>query len=258
MAITLPLPSASLLAFTSALTLLGVGCSGKTDDTGASPATDAICEAPAEVGCVDQMILDLSLHDDKVEDGSVTTTVDGADFVTTIDASAGGYGNETRHAWVYVKFTDDGASPVAIDDETALESMDWDLSLRRFILRLNGGSSGPSCVGAAVMGEGYTYENLTEVPEGVVYQPDDYYTDDCTILNDSSGLEGSPQVVLAPWWEYSSCVATTDQPFLIQLASGRVIKFKVEAYYGEDQQACNTSGTPSDGGFYILRWAFMN
>ena len=44
----------------------------------------------------------------------------------------------------HVRFTPNGLEKVEIDDETALESMDWDMSLRRFILRLNGGATGAS------------------------------------------------------------------------------------------------------------------
>ena len=110
------------------LILLAIlGCTGaKPDDSASDTDTntglDPVCEQPAEVGCVDQMILDLSLHDDKISKGDVVTTTEGSDFVTTVDASAGGFGNETKNAWVYVKFTTDGATKVELDDESALES----------------------------------------------------------------------------------------------------------------------------------------
>ena len=65
-----------------------------------------VCEDVVDVECVDDMILDLSLHDDKVSDGSVNTTEDGEDFVSTIDATAGGFGNSSNNPWVYVKFTE--------------------------------------------------------------------------------------------------------------------------------------------------------
>lgn len=244
--------------------LLLLACTGKSDDTGSAndsdtSAVDAVCEEPTDVPCVDEMILDLSLHDDKVSDAEVANTTDGADFLTTVDASAGGMSNASNNPWVYIKFTADGAVRVDIDDESALESMDWDMALRRFILRLNGGDSGPSCVGAAVMGDGYTYENLTEVPEGITFAMDDYYTDDCTIVNDSSGLPGSPQVVMGPWWGYESCLTTTGQPFLIQQADGSVLKLRVEAYYGGDgQEECNSTGTTTEeGGYFTFRWAFL-
>ncbi len=222
-----------------------------------APVVTAVCTEPAEVSCQDAMILDLSLHDDKVSEGAVATTTEGEDFVTTVDGSGGGYDKYTRNAWVYLKFTDQGAQKVEIDDESALESMDWDMSMRRYIIRLNSGSSGPSCVGAAAL-IGQDYSSVAAVPDGISYVPDDYYTDDCTLINDSSGLPGSPQVAMGPWWEYPGCVKTTGTPFLIQQADGHVIKLVVESYYGADQAECNNSGsTQASGGFYILRWRFL-
>jgi hypothetical protein len=241
-----------------------IACSGAAkesnvskDDSTPIENLEPVCTEAVEVACIDEMILDLSLHDDKVSDGAVATTQEGEDFVTTVDASAGGYNQSTKNPWVYVKFTESGAVRVDIDDETALESMDWDMSLRRFIIRLNGGSSGPSCVGAAsLLNQNYT--DITSIPDGVPYALDDFYTDDCTLINDSSGLPGSPQVAMAPWWEYPGCVATTLTPFLIQLADGHVLKLVVEAYYGEDQAECNEQGsTTAEGGYYTIRWRYL-
>lgn len=264
----------TLLAFALALPLtLALGCGKDTEDSGAaadggqdgadgadgadSADGEPVCTEPTEVGCVDALISDLSLHDDKVSNGAVTTTTDGPDFVTVVDASAGGYGNSTANAWVYVKFTEAGAEKVEIDDETALESMDWDMALRRFIVRLNGGSSGPSCVGAAALLEA-DYAALDSVPEGIPFALDDYYTGDCTIINDSSGLPGSPQVAMGSWWSYSSCVATTEVPHLVQLADGHVLKLVVETYYGTGQDACNSGGAGyDDSGIITLRWQML-
>jgi hypothetical protein len=252
------------------LLVLLVACDGKdgggdngggddTADTGdTGSALDAVCTEPVAPGCVDEMILDLSLHDDKTSEGEVTTTTDGADFLTDIDASAGGYNQYQNNAWVYVRFDADGAHRVDIDDETALESMDWDMALRRYIVRLNGGDSGPSCVGAAEM-RGYTYAELTSIPDGIGYQVDDFYTDSCVITEDTSGLPGSPAVAMGGWWEYPGCVETTETPFLIQKADGHILKLVVLAYYGDEQADCNDDGsTTADGGYYTLRWTFMN
>ncbi|MEZ4235380.1 MAG: HmuY family protein [Myxococcota bacterium] len=249
------------------LVLAGLGaCNGDggkdtTDDTDtgatATTAVEAVCTEPTELTCVDEIISDLSLHDDLVADSAeVSDRVAGDDFVTTIDATAGGFGNETANPWVYVKFTPEGAQRVDIDDETALDSMEWHLAARRFVLRLNGGSSGPSCVGAAAFIE-QSYEDLTEVPDDVNYVYDDFYSGDCTLINDASGLDGSPQVALGPWWDYPGCVETTDVPFLVQLEDGHVIKLRVEQYYTE-QDSCNNDGFPSGtSGMFKIRWTFL-
>lgn len=237
----------------------GTTGAGDTADTGgAGGEPEEVCTEPADMECVDQIILDFSLHDDRVSEGDVTTEVDGADFVSSIDATGGGYDRYTRNAWVYVKFTPDGLQKVEIDDETALESMDWDLSMRRYIIRLNGGTSGPSCVGSASFLES-TYDGLTEVPEGLPYIYDDFYTDDCTLTTDSSGLPGSPSVALGTWWTYDGCVQTTMVPHLIQLADGHIVKMRVEEYYESGQEACNNgTGSGNDSGNLQLRWTYMN
>ncbi|MES2643133.1 MAG: HmuY family protein [Myxococcota bacterium] len=246
------------MRFLPALLLLGCpepGLDKGGDDTAAS-TLEPVCTEPEPPTCVDEMILDLSLHDDKVTEGEVTTETDGDDFVTSIDASAGGYSQAAENAWVYVRFGSDGAERIDIDDETALEDMTWHLALRRFIVRINSGDSGSSCVGAAAM-IGFEYADITEVPEGITYLEDDYYTDDCTIINDSSGLPGSPQVAMGAWWSYSSCVETTETPMLLQLEDGRVIKLVIEKYYADEgQNQCNNRGsTDAESGFYQIRWA---
>lgn len=239
--------------------LIGLlACGEKETDTSSVVVWNSVCEEATPIECEDAAILDLSLQDDAVSDGAVSTTEDGTDFVSVVDASAGGYNAASSNPWVYVKFTQEGLEKVELDDESALESMDWDLSLRRFILRLNGGSTGASCVGSASFLES-TYADLTEVPEGLTYVQDDFYTEDCTIINDSSGLPGSPQVALAPWWTYDGCVQTTEVPHLIQLADGSVVKLVVEAYYESGQEACNNGTGSGDGSaVYTLRWTYMD
>jgi len=47
-------------------------------------------------------------------------------------------------------------------------------------------------------------------------------------------------------------------PNLIQLADGHVLKLVVEAYYAEDQDICNSTGSGGDGsGEITLRWRML-
>ena len=247
------------MVFLSSIFLFSCSDKEQSTDSG-TVAVDyvPVCTEPVEPSCIDSLILDLSLHDDLVSSATVSSSQDGSDWLSGVDASAGGYQEAANNPWVYVRFTDEGLERVDIDDETALESMDWDMALRRFIIRLNGGNSGPSCVGAASLLEG-DYGNIETVPDGLIFAPDQFYTSDCTIINDSSGLPNSPQVVLGTWWEYPGCVATTAVPQIIQLANGRILKLKVESYYGLGQDTCNTNGTPGEhSGQIQLRWQFLN
>ena len=238
--------------------LMLISCQlGEKNNDEMEDLVEPICEEALDVVCLDELILDLSLQDDKISEGDVETIEDGGDFITYVDATAGGYMNATNNPWVYVRFTPTGAEKVEIDDETALESMDWDLSLKRFILRLNGGDSGPSCVGAVTLLE-TSYEELESVPEGISFYEDDFYTSDCTFINDSSGLPNSPQVALGSWWTYPGCVATSMYPHIIQLADGSTIKLVVEAYYRSGQDTCNTTGNMgTDSANYTLRWSYL-
>lgn len=249
--------SLSLYWFTLVLSTLGCtkdDTPGETDTANAGP--EAVCTEPAEVACVDELILNLSLHDDKVSEGAVATSTDGEDYVTTVDASAGGYSEASKNPWTYIRFTADGAEKVEIDDETALESMEWHMALHRYKIRINSGASGPSCVSVSPKIEG-DYASLSEVGEPTWYE-DAYMTASCEMTNESSGLPDSPQVAMSPWWSYESCVKTTGTPFLMQLDDGHVLKLVVESYYLTGQAECNESNaTGGDSGNYTLRWQIL-
>ncbi|MBN1335632.1 MAG: HmuY family protein [Deltaproteobacteria bacterium] len=246
------------------LAVLLASCDGGTDDTApqdTSPQDDtgeltSRCPEPTPPPCTDAMVLDLSLHDDAVSDGAVNTTSEGDDRLTVVDATAGGFGQDHEHPWVYIRFDTDGAHRVDIDDEAALESLEWHLALRRSQLRLNGGDGGPSCVGADARTTS-AYADIATVPADAEFQLEDFYTDACELQMEPYGLY--PAYVLGAWWSYGSCVETTLTPYLVQLDDGRILKLVVEAYYATGQEACNASGTPgTDSGTITLRWAFLH
>ena len=243
-------------------TLLAIGLMACGQDAGvdsntndSSTARGEACESPTPVACVDDIILDLS-YQDTVATTDVTNLREGPQWLTTIDATAGGFGSSSSNPWVYIRFTESGAEKLELSDEDALESMDWHLAAHRFKLRLNSGNGGPSCVKAAALLEG-DYDTLIEVPENLTFYSDTFYTADCSLIEDSYGL-GSPQVYMSGWWEYPGCVATTGMPFIVQLDDGRRLKLRVESYYVGGQQTCNDEGTPGTGSANItLRWGFF-
>jgi hypothetical protein len=241
--------------------LLSLGCGDDTKDDTDSPGETgdtqaaSMCPELTPVACEDDLVQDLLTDDGEISDGAVTTTTDGDDFVTVVDATAGGMNQAANNPWVYIRFDTDGANRVVISDEDALESAEWHMALRRFLLRMNSGDGGPSCVGIAKMGS-YDYGDLTEEPSGVEYGLDDFYDDSCELQMDSYGM--SPQFATYGWWAYAACVETTMVPFLVQLDDGGVLKLVVEEYYGSGQEDCNSTGTAgSDSGMIKLRWAFL-
>lgn len=242
------------------------GETGKTetasDDSGSGnadtglPDREAVCSEATEVACEDQMVQELSLHDDKVNKGEVSTTTDGADFVTLVDATSGGSSGATKNAWVYVQFTQAGAEKLEIDDESALADMGWHLALRRYVLRLNGGDGGPSCVGVAELARKDYAEVTEDDVDGAEFELEDFYSGTCQLDTDQIG---TPLTAMSGWYDYKTCVATTDAPFLLQLEDGHVIKLVVESYYADEGQAeCNADGgTGAESGWITLRWSYL-
>lgn len=230
---------------------------GETAETGDS---DLLCSEPDVPACLDDLISDLSLHDDKVAEGSVTTTTEGDDFVTVVDASQGGSTGAVDYAWVYVRFTADGAEKLEIDDETAAEEdMDWHIAMRRYYVRINSGDAGPSCVTAAQLA-GYEYDEVDSLPSGVSFEEESFYTEDCEVIPDNHGL-GDPAFVLNEWWDYASCVQTTLIPYVLQLEDGSHVLLVVEAYYTDGQDLCNQTGqmgSGTGGGNLKVRWRFLD
>jgi hypothetical protein len=254
---------------------MGTG-NGRVDagpvDTGGSGMVDMgmqmqRCEPAAMVECVDAQITDLNLFDTPSPDGVTNEPLDEG-FRSVIDATGGvmfgGGPPVPTQSYVYLRFTESGLEKVELSDEEAFESADWDIAARRFIVRLNSGVSGPSCVQIARTAPDTEFGALTEVPDGLDYRTEEYYsTGDCTIVSDGSGI-GAPGTALGSYWTYRGCVEMTGNVYVVELADGRSVKLEVESYYSPDvQEFCDANGrlpedTPSGSGRVQLRWAFLD
>ncbi|MCC6557574.1 MAG: HmuY family protein [Polyangiaceae bacterium] len=241
------------------------GSGGSGGGSGTTTGTDVqpVCTEPAAVPCSDQVILQMNLQSD-VAPGLISSQPDGATgWTSMIDATAGGAFASDPDSYVYGRFTDSGLEKVAISDEQSLDSMDWDIAFRRYVVRINSGHSGPSCVGAIRIPGDPAYEDVTAPPNGVTYHTDDYFTSEsCELIPDGSGLEGSPATALSGYWTYPGCVAMSGYTYAVQLASGRTLKLVVDSYYSPDvQEQCDTSGSipASNTGSanFQIRWAFL-
>jgi hypothetical protein len=232
-----------------------------TDDTGPGDAGGSTC-APSAVSCVDQSITLLDLFD-RISAGAITeegTTA--GEFLTHIDSTAMTMPGSTMPAdsYVYARFTDTGLAKVEITDEDALASMDWDIAFRRYIVRLNSGVSGPSCVTASRTAPDTLFEDVTTVPSGLTARVEEYLTESCEIVT-TDGV-GSPSTALSSFYRYDGCVAMDHNVYVVALANGRHVKLEVESYYSPaNQELCDTTGTfmsPSGAGNMRVRWAFLD
>jgi hypothetical protein len=218
-----------------------------------------ICTEATPPTCIDDSFLALALFPDPSL-GEIENTPEGAGFATLVDATAGGA--TPSEAYVYARFTDDGLVRVDLDDESAFESMDWDIAFQRFVIRLNSGVSGPSCVSGARTAIDTDYDTLQTVPDDLEYRTEEYFTESCEFIPDGSGRE-SPGTALQSFWRYPGCVAMTGNVYVVRLANGRRLKLTVTSYYDPDVQAqCDADlgidlTMPTGSGNIRLRWAFL-
>lgn len=229
-----------------------------TADTAMPDSGGPRCGATT-VPCTDQSVSGLRLFS-TVNPAMITEegTTPG-EFRTLIDARGGGM--SPTQSYVYARFEDNGLTRVAISDEAAFQSLDWDIALRRFVIRLNSGVSGPSCVEAARTAPNTTFDSVTAVPMGLSFRTESYFTDTCELVNDGSGI-GSPGTALASFWMYTTCVQMTGNVYVLRLRNGRHVRLQVLSYYDTAaQQACDETGNPpmpNGAGNLRIRWSFIN
>jgi hypothetical protein len=231
----------------------GVPDAGMMFRCGATPTT-----------CSDQAIQDFG-YKTTANTASVTNTTDGGEFDSTVDATAGGI--TPTKGFVYAKFTDVGLVGLNLDDQSSLDSLDWDIAFRRFVIRLNGGTSGPSCVGAFLYPKTTAFDAAALPAEDAGYRLDTTFSAPpaCTFMDDGSGLSTSPATALdtsptASFYNYTSCVKMTGQVFAVQTRDGRIVKLEVTGYYSTDvaQQQCQGGTMPMvAGGTIRLRWSYL-
>ena len=211
----------------------GGGSGGGTG--GGAAVTDAGTPrcASTPVTCSDQISADLDLKA-TANVATLTNAAEGTGFKSTVDTRAGGV--PPSLSYVYAVFTETGLQAVNLSDEAALSSLAWDIAFRRFVIRLNGGSSGPSCVDAAKTSA--AYDPLIAPPAGLSYVVDDFVGPPggagdagCAFKDDGSGLTSSPSTALASFYRYNNCVAMSGQVFVVRTRLGRDVKLTVTSYY---------------------------
>lgn len=246
------------------LALCACGSEGPIDPAGAggggAPSAGPVCSEPTPVPCEDEVFQQMNLQA-TVAPGEIRNEQDGAGVRSIVDATAGGAFASEPDAYVYARFTDAGLEKVEISDEESLQSMAWDIAFRRYIVRINSGHSGPSCVTAARLPGAPDYDGLTEVPGEPRLRSDEYFTESCELISDGSGLD-SPATALSGYWTYPGCVKMSGFVYVLRLADGRRLKLTVTSFYNEQTQAqCQETGMvpmeDTGAANLQLRWAFL-
>ena len=163
-------------------------------------------------------------------------------WVTTIDASAGGAANQAMNPFVYLRLTAEGAIKVEVDDPASFASDEWDIAIKRYVIRANAGDSGSGISRvSSVPSEDLTYAN---VPSGN-FGDDDWTSDDCTLIADDVG---GPRTRFSNWYDVQGGrFNPTGVIHFVRLQDEFHAEVDVETYYGD-------GGNPDRGGIDILRW----
>ncbi|MEL6545425.1 MAG: HmuY family protein [Myxococcota bacterium] len=239
---------------------LVAGCGEDTSAEAQTPNVAPLCTEPTSIPCDDEAFETLNLNEVEPANAPIQNSPLSGFFQSSIDATAGGFGAQPQGAYVYGRFTDSGLETVSLSDTEALDSMDWDIAFQRFRIRLNSGTSGPSCVSAARLPDTVEFATLDAVPDSAVFRQENFFTSSCEAITDG-GL-GGPQLVLGGYFTYTGCLQMNGSVYAIQLADGRSVKFTVSSYYeAEAQAACNNETgnfAPVGSANFVINWAFMN
>ena len=168
--------------------------------------------------------------------GKSTTQLDNGDFLTVIDATAGGAFTTEPHDFTYFSF--EHQDVVVLTDAEAAQSAEWHIAFKRSEIRLNGGISGPSNV------TGFDFTGAEDV---VAEEAFDAITATDIPTADAFIADG-PAYAIGEWYSYDSAshrLAVTGHAYELRTANGQFAKFVVDGMEGASR---------ADAGRVTFRW----
>jgi hypothetical protein len=182
--------------------------------------------------------------------GDVTVLSDDAGVKTLyIDASAGGPMEQENNPWIYVSFAK--AARVDLTDPAADASTEWDLALKRPVLRTNSGDGGPGEGGLAFLKE-KTFDEVTDADaREASLSVEQWFDVMCVAKKDAGGYLAT---TFDGWYDYGGqeTHAVTPHPgvFILRAGEGGALyKLEILTYYA------NPDGTDGmAGGRFLVRY----
>jgi hypothetical protein len=169
--------------------------------------------------------------------------------VILVNASAGGFNQAAANPYVYLKLSD--TTKLDITDPAAFESSEWDIALKRDVIRSNSGDSGPG-QGGAFRVSGKTFDQVTSSDAGS-FDKDDFLDDACNAVVDATG---KPLTAFSDWYDYNEAtmyVTPKALVWIVQASNGSSFyKLEVLDYY-----ALADGGTGTAGAYYRIRVAAL-
>lgn len=166
-----------------------------------------------------------------VSTGDVLIFSDTGGVVTVfVDARAGGLTEFSKYPRVYL----DIATPtkVAISDEQAATSMDWDLAIERPILFTNSGQGGPGEGGAVKIAKPFDQVTAQDA-QGAAFATERFVEADCTPRLDANN---SVKTTFDGWYDYdptnnSHQLTPAAGTWLVRGATGALFKIEFLSWY---------------------------
>tara|TARA_B100000959_G_scaffold268241_1_gene312713 strand:- start:17 stop:748 length:732 start_codon:yes stop_codon:yes gene_type:complete len=237
-------------------------CGDAADEGDPKESPEAGCTRVDSNLCDPEIISYLPLNNAVTAVEAHAQTTNGVTSMS-IDASAGGIYGYPEQPWIYVNLS--RGEIVYLSDYEALASTDWDIALRRYVIRLNGGVSGPGCAAIAAL-HGESFENISTTPDNLNWQTDTYienWPTSCGSLETDIagfGQPNAPMINIA--WDFGqetcACsVCPTRTPTIVNTANGAQAKLEISGYYeGQDANINACQNVPSAN--ITLRWQMLN
>jgi hypothetical protein len=162
-----------------------------------------------------------------------------------VDATAGGQNGTTTHPWIFISLST--AAKVEVNDLSSLQSVAWDLALKRTLIYANGGEGGPGVGASAFLDKDFASVTSADAT-GADFVSEEFFDDDCNAFVD---LTGAASTSFSTWYNYDAdthVVSPVNGTWLVRGATGKLFKLRFESYY-----ATPSGGMGSAGGAYLLQ-----
>ncbi len=201
--------------------------------------------APTDMAGPKTCTLPYELRDiDMVTAGQVSVMQNAGTFTAQVDASAGGAMSAPSNPYVYIDLI--SGKRVDITDVQSHTSRDWDIAIKRYVVKLNGGDSGPAGETLTSV-PNTTLAQVTRAPGGA-YITDHYFDAMCNVQTDAIG---GLATALSDWYGYDTVTNKLTPNMTVYVIKRRdgmgSIKLQFLGYY-------DGSG---NGGHVSLTWGFL-
>jgi hypothetical protein len=157
-----------------------------------------------------------------------------------VDASAGGAMAAAQNPWIYLDLKT--GAKVAVTDPGSFTSKDWDLALKRPLLRTNGGDGGPGA-GGAVLLDGKLFDAVTAADAAsATIAAEVWFDAACNLNKDPTGAIAT---TFSGWYDYDQAtnkLAPHPGTFIVRGGDGALYKLAIRAYYANPDGTTGMAG----------------